>query len=133
MKVLNPWKNRCQNITYPKNTGNKGFVDLSFEPDVRLSATFALFRLPFLPETIGLFGLAVSGPDVRLHIEGVQPADMVRAPADKTVKRGIRFIIGAHRNTDGAWRMTPAPVHPACLRVDRPLQCTTHIGNIIGL
>ena len=102
-------------------------------PALRFSSAFAFFRSPLLPETIRLFGFAVAGPIVCLDIKGIQPADMVRAPADRTMNSRIRFVIGAHRDTNATERIMPTPVLPTCFPVDGPLQNTTHIGDIMGL
>jgi hypothetical protein len=76
---------------------------------------------------------AVSGPDVRLDIKRICPADMIRAPADKTMEESIRLVIGAYRYTEGTGRIAFGPVHTTCFSIDRPLQFAAHIGYIVGL
>ena len=93
----------------------------------------AFFRLPLLPEAIRLLWFPVPGPNVRLDIKGICPSDMVRAPTDKTMKTRIRLVVGADRYTEGTGRMAPAPIHTTCFSVDRPLEGTPNIRDIMGL
>jgi hypothetical protein len=63
---------------------------------------FTFFRPPLFPEIIGVLGLSIPGPGECLDIKRICPADMIGAPTDETMKKCIRFVIGANGNTEGA-------------------------------